>query len=225
MYTRTVEENYQAVKKCVLADYPYPVEWDDNELYPLFREVFNDVLEQHSKIDNRYYSRDGKGLLMLEYLDHYVILTYRLANVMWKSGKSEWADVFYYSMRMRGCLDLFYQCEIGPYLMPVHALGACLDAHAKYGKLFSFQNGVHIGPYDIVGKAPEDWVHPVFGDGVLLESGAQVYGNCHVGNNVIVSINTVIINEDIPDNCVVCGQSPHLVVKRLKVRNDSILRD
>lgn len=225
MKTKSVEENYQAVKKCVLADYPYQINWDDDLLYPIFKDVFEDIVSQHAKIRNRYYSRDGEGLVTLEYLDHYVILMYRLANKMWHLGNAEWADVFYYSMRLRGDIDLFYQCELGPYFMPAHALGACLDAHAKYGKLFKIHNGIHIGPWDMVGKDPKEWIHPTFGDGVTFESGAQVYGDCHIGNNVILSINTVIINEDIPDNCIVSGQSPHLVVKRLKVRNDAILNE
>lgn len=34
--------------------------------------------------------------------------------------------------------------------------------------------------------------------------GSKVVGNVHVGNNVIIAANSVVIN-DIPDNCIVGG--------------------
>lgn len=35
----------------------------------------------------------------------------------------------------------------------------------------------------------------------------------NIGNNVIVSANTYIINEEIPNNCIVFGKSPNLTIK------------
>ena len=34
--------------------------------------------------------------------------------------------------------------------------------------------------------------------------GSKVVGNVHVGNNVVITANSVVIN-DIPDNCIVGG--------------------
>lgn len=34
--------------------------------------------------------------------------------------------------------------------------------------------------------------------------GSKVVGNVHVGNNVVIAANSVVIN-DIPDNCIVGG--------------------
>lgn len=210
----TIEENYIAVKKCVYNDFPYQLAWDDSIVYPLFEWVFVDVIRQHSCIDNKYYSRDGVGLLMLEYMDHYVELLFRFANKLWKSDLESLAEAVYYSSRIRGSIDCFYKSEIADYFMPVHAIGAVMDMHAKYGKLFQIYNGCHIGPYNIH-EDPSLWVHPQFGDGVKLLSGVHVYGNTIIGNNVIVSVNSMLIDEEIPDNCIVMGSSPHLIVKKL----------
>ena len=42
---------------------------------------------------------------------------------------------------------------------------------------------------------------------------ATILGETTIGNNVIVSSNTYIINEKVPDNCIVFGQSPNIVIK------------
>lgn len=215
----TSKENYTALRKCVIADYPYPLEWDDSLVLPIFEDVYDDLVEQHKHINNRYYSRDGEGLLLLNYIDHYVILCHRFANKLWKTGMSAYAEAVYYSLRNRGNIDLYYTTEIGPYFIPAHSLGTCMDSHATYGKLFRIYNGCHLGPYSIVGKEPSEWKHPVIGDYVTMLSGSRVYGNSKIGNNVIISVNTVVINEEIPDNCIVSGISPNLVFQRLKVPN------
>lgn len=45
---------------------------------------------------------------------------------------------------------------------------------------------------------------PAIGDNVGFSMGSKAYGNVHIGNNVIVAPNTVVI-KDVPDNCVVSG--------------------
>ena len=215
--------NYLALKKCVLNDYPYEIEWDDKIVTPIFEEVHDSILEQHANINEKYYSNNGKGTISLNYLDHYVILAYRLAHTLWKSGYSFLSDAIYYSMRVRGGIDLYYTTELGPYFMPAHSLGTCMDAHAKYGKLLQIYNGCHLGPYNIVGKDPKDWKHPILGDYVTMLSGSRIYGDSIIGNNVLLSVNTVVINEEIPDNCIVSGISPNLVFQRLRIPNSSML--
>ena len=57
-------------------------------------------------------------------------------------------------------------------------------------------------------------VYPVFGDFVTMYSNSSVIGNCRIGNNVVIGANTCIKDEDIPDNCLVFGSSPNLVIKQ-----------
>jgi len=40
-----------------------------------------------------------------------------------------------------------------------------------------------------------------------------VLGDSHIGNNVVISAETYIINENIPDNSIVFGKSPNLIIK------------
>lgn len=219
----TIKEDYLGLKKCVLNDYPYIVDWKDSIVMPIFESTYSNVLDQHSKIRNAYYSNGKNGRIMLNFMDHYVILAFRFSHNLWKAGYQTLAECVYYSLRVRGSIDLFYTTEIGPFLMPSHALGTVIDSHVHYGKLLKIYNGVHIGPYNIVGKAPKEWEHPQIGDYVTILNGAKIFGNTVIGNNVIVSVNTLIINEEIPDNCIVSGSSPNLFFQRLKVKNSSYL--
>ena len=207
-----LELEYLSFKRCILNDYPYEVEWDDEKFMPIFYDVFQNILEDHSHIDNRYYSIDGKGILRQDFLDHFIILSYRYANKLWKNGFSKQADVVYYCQRTRGNIDLFYSAEIGRYFIPVHALGSVVDSHSTYGDAFSIYNGCHIGPYDILGKSPSEWDHPVIGDNVTMLANSHVYGNSVIGNNVVISVGTIIINKNVPNNSVVMGVSPKLFI-------------
>ena len=45
---------------------------------------------------------------------------------------------------------------------------------------------------------------PILGNRVVMFPGSKVVGNVHVGNNVVIAANSVVIN-DIPDNCIVGG--------------------
>ena len=39
-------------------------------------------------------------------------------------------------------------------------------------------------------------------------------GMLYLVNNVIISANSYLINETIPDNCIVFGQSPNIIIKK-----------
>ena len=45
---------------------------------------------------------------------------------------------------------------------------------------------------------------PTIGDNVYISAGARLLGGFHVGNNVVIGANSVVIN-DVPDNSVVAG--------------------
>lgn len=94
--------------------------------------------------------------------------------------------------------------------MVEHPLGSVLG-RAVYGDFLFLYQGVTIGGNVSLG---EDAIcYPVLGDYVLLYSNAKVLGNSHIGNNVIIAADASIINEDIPDNSIVFGRSPNLVIK------------
>jgi serine acetyltransferase len=204
---------YNAFKKMIINDYPYEIGIDNDFFAPIFKKIYNELLVQHSHVNNKYYSDAHGGIISTSFLDHYLILCFRVANYLYKLNVSlELAEAIYYSSRIRTSTDLFFTAEMGDYFIPVHSLGAVIDSRAKYGQLVKIYNGVHIGPYDILKLPPEQWKHPEIGNGVTLLANSGVFGNSIIGDNVVVAGRAVIINEIIPNNCIVIGQSPRLNV-------------
>ena len=222
--TEDIRANYSALIKCVSNDFPYQIDLSHSEIWDMFVEVHLDLERQHSKMRDKYFSRDGKGIIDLRYLDHYLILCYRFGKLLAKNFRDKnLADAVYYSCRMRTDTDLYYRCEIGDYFLPSHTLGTVFDSHAKYGIGLYIHNNVHIGPYNIIGNDPKDLIHPIIGDGVIIFAGASIFGKTIIGNNVTIGIGAKIINEEIPDNCVVLGSSPNIMILPNKFNNLNIL--
>ena len=217
---------YEIFISMIEKDFPYqlPENSFHNEVQETFHKVYIDVICQHSKIQNSYYSFDGVGFINFAFLDHNLIICYRFSRALYLSGiKNDVCDAIYYSSRIRTSTDIYYRAEIGNYFIPSHPLGAVIDSKATYGIGLRLYNGVHIGPYSINGKPPSAWIHPVIGNGVIIYANSSIYGETIIGNNVIISPGTSIINEKIPDNCIVFGASPNLKAMPNKHNNLSII--
>lgn len=100
-------------------------------------------------------------------------------------------------------LDISETAEIGGGLIVQHGYGTIV-APRKIGKNCWVNQGVTIGYTN-----NDDC--PALGDNVTVYCGAKVLGDVHVGNNVIVAANAVVV-KDIKDNCVV-GGVPAKVIK------------
>jgi serine O-acetyltransferase len=53
---------------------------------------------------------------------------------------------------------------------------------------------------------------PTIGDNVRIYAGAKVLGDIHIGNNVIVGANAVVV-KNVPDNCTVAGVPAKIIRK------------
>ena len=220
------DRHYIAFIGLIEKDFPYKLQEDlyDNDLKTIFQQVYVDIIRQHSKTQNLYYSHEGRGFLDLSYLDHYLILCYRFSHALHLCGlKKEIADAVYYSCRIRTSTDIFYRSEIGEYFMPVHPLGAVVDSKATYGIGFRLYHGVNIGPWEVIGKPASEWIHPVIGNGVIIYAKSSIYGKTIIGDNVIISPGTTIVNETIPDNSIIFGASPDLKAVPNKHNNLEII--
>ena len=66
----TINENYKAFSKIIINDYPYKINhyFADKYVIKIFTQTFNDLLKQHSKIQDKYYSHQNKGILDLAFI-------------------------------------------------------------------------------------------------------------------------------------------------------------
>ena len=54
---------------------------------------------------------------------------------------------------------------------------------------------------------------PTIGSNCLIGAGAKIIGNVHVGNNVRIGANAIVV-DDVPDNCTVVMNKPRVIVRK-----------
>lgn len=106
--------------------------------------------------------------------------------------------------------DWFYQIDLPKHFMCEHPLGSVLG-RAEYGDYLMIYQGTTVG-----GSRKDGLLfYPVIGSNVLLYANSTVLGDCHIGNNVIISAESYLINEMIPNNSIVFGKSPNIQIKHV----------
>ncbi len=103
----------------------------------------------------------------------------------------------YKKIQIRYGIELPHQTIIGRGLNFSHYSCIVINAGARIGENLTIFHGCTIG--SVRGKGS-----PVIGDFCVFFPGSKILGNIKIGNNVIVTANSVVLH-DIPDNAVVGG--------------------
>jgi len=155
-----------------------------------------------SRNTNKYFK---KGTIDVHHTGQYAIPLCYLARVAFEAGDRETADRVYALNKALHGFDIFYEVELPNVFFMEHPVGTVLG-RAKYSdRLFLGQN-VTVGG--------NKGCYPTIGENVCLHAGCMVVGDSHLGNNIEVSAQAFIRDEVIPDNCLVFGKSPNLVIKQ-----------
>jgi serine acetyltransferase len=105
--------------------------------------------------------------------------------------------------------QLSYSTKIGKGLSFAHPYSTILNAES-IGENFSCIHCCTIGK--------KNNHRPVIGNNVTMGAGSMIIGNVHIGNNVVIGAGAVVV-KDVPDNCVVAGNSAK-IIKRLDCNED-----
>lgn len=127
------------------------------------------------------------------------------------------ADIVYYLNKIMHANDWFYQIKLPVHFLAEHPIGSVLGK-ANYGDYLFVYQGTTIGGNRKKGKL----FYPTLGSNVLLYANSTVLGDTKIGNNVIISADTYLLNEDIPDNCIVFGKSPNI---NIKMKSEQQIKD
>ena len=153
-------------------------------------------------INNKYFH---KGTIDPLHTGQYALFLCFLAREAFECGDAVTASKVYYLNKVLHGFDLFYEVEIPDVFFMEHPVGTVLGRASYSNRLFVGQN-VTVGGNK--GK------YPVIGENVALHTGSIVVGDTRIGNNVEVSAGACIKDETIPDDCLVFGMSPNLVIKK-----------
>lgn len=173
-----------------------------NNLY----EVFDRVARCFEKNPNKYYTKDGETYFNPYHSAQYTIFLYYLSNTIYKTGTSLLADKIYYLNKIMNACDLFYAIELPQFFMLEHPVGSVMG-RATYGEGFMFYQNCTVG-----GNLRLEY--PVIGKCVRMYAGSSIIGKSIIGNNVQVGAGSLIKNQDVPDNSIVFGESPKLIIKK-----------
>jgi len=139
-------------------------------------------------------------MIFLYYLSHDIYI-HRESTVL--------CDKIYYLNKILNCVDLFYAINLPDAFGAEHPLGSVMG-RATYGNGFFFYQGCTVGGT----KAKDGTIYyPQLGKDVKMYANSSILGRCKVGNNVQIGAGALVKNEDIPDNSIVFGQSPNLIIK------------
>lgn len=136
----------------------------------------------------------------------YCIFLYHMSAVSFEMDHSgEHAEKFYYLNKIMHAIDLFYAIKLPRIWGMEHPLGSVMG-RAKYSDFFFFYQGCTVGG--------NKGIYPTLGHHVVMYSNSKILGSAQIGNHVVISANTYIKDETIPDNSLVFGQSPYLIIKQ-----------
>lgn len=137
----------------------------------------------------------------------YTIFLYNLARVAYEmdcSGVN--AEKIYYLNKILNAVDIFYEVCLPSVWWAEHPLGSVMG-RAIFSDYFFFYQGCTVG-----GNREH---YPRIGKNVTMFSNSKILGRCNIGDNVLFSANSYVKDTDIPNNCIVFGQSPNLVIKQM----------
>lgn len=173
----------------------------------LSNEVVQRCEYNFSKNKNKYYSRNGEVYFNPNHSGQYTVFLYYFSNTIFQARKDviALADKIYYLNRIMNSCDLFYEVKLPEVFMLDHPLGSVIG-RGQFGNYFAFSQNCTVGN--------NKNIYPIIGERVSMSANTMILGNSKIGNNVILGAGACVKDQDIPDNSLVFGSSPNLIIKK-----------
>jgi serine O-acetyltransferase len=163
------------------------------------------------KCKNKYYNVDGAIVFDPLHSGQYIVFLCFFARYLsLRLQNKTLADKIYYLNKIMNSVDVYHEVQLPNIIFFEHPLGSVLG-RAKYSNYLCIYQNCTIGGYR--DKKKGSLQYPELEEKVILFSGASVIGNSYIGGNSVIGGNAKVKNEDIPENSLVFGESPHLIIK------------
>lgn len=160
-----------------------------------------------------YSDADGNTFFSHLHADQYATFLYFFSNSLWNLSQNKLVcDKVMYLNRILNNFMFSYKGKLPKVFFFGHPVGSIIG-NADYGEyLVIFQNVTINTNTDENGN-----VAPKIGKGVFLAAGSKVIGNKRVGDRVSISVDTVVYNQEIPDDSVVItDMNGNIVINKRK---------
>lgn len=159
-----------------------------------------------ARTSNKYYFHDSKTFFSPYQSAQYTIFLYYFSNTIFRESATRLlADKLYYLNKIMNACDLYYEVELPEFFRLDHPVGSVMG-RARYGDGFSFAQNCTVGN--------NRGIYPIIGENVRMCAGSSIIGDCKIGHDVIIGANSGVKDENIPDNSLVFGHSPYLIIKQ-----------
>jgi serine O-acetyltransferase len=167
-----------------------------------------------SHINDKYFYDDDGLCFNHLHTDQYATFLYYLSNCAFRDQHDvRLASKVYALNKALHAVELFYEHILPDIFHLQHPVGTVLG-RANYSNYICVYQRCLVGGNN--GQLPS------IGEGVVMFGGSAILGNCNVEGNCLLSVGTIVIDQDIPGNSIVFGRSPNTTIKPTR-RN--VLRD
>jgi serine O-acetyltransferase len=140
--------------------------------------------------------------------DLYAQFIYYLSNTIWKNdGDKKLSSKLFCLNKALHSLNCMYDTQLPDIFILIHSIGTVLGK-ASYSNYMAIYQRVTVGS--------DKGMSPVFSNGVYLGPGSSVIGDCKIGMNVHLAVNSLLLDQSINADSLVIGSSPDLKIKQLK---------
>lgn len=154
--------------------------------------------------------------ILLTYSGLKAVRKYRKAHWLYEHKMYTLARIISQRARHTTGIEIHPGAQIGEGFFIDHGMGVVIGETTIIGDNCLLYQGVTLGG---TGK-DKGKRHPTLGDNVMVGAGAKILGPIHIGNNVKIAANAVVL-KDIPDNSTAVGVPARVVrVEGKRVEQD-----
>ena len=156
------------------------------------------------------FERDPAAISRLEvffmYSGFHALLAYRISHWLWNRKIPFFPRLISQMTRWITGVEIHPGASIGTGFFIDHGMGVVIGETAEIGDYVTLFQGVTLG-----GTGKERGKrHPTLGNHVVVGAGAKVLGGIHIGDNVKIGANAVVLRE-VPANSTVVGNPGRIV--------------
>ena len=182
-----------------------PPDFSRHQISPFFQTMFENIRADYVA-HNRSLSAQGFWAMLVYRFGQW---RYGIAFAPARKVASAVYKILYKFVQILTGIELPCEVKIGRNFVIDHFGGIVISGYASFGDNCRIRNGVVVGLRHV-----DEPCAPQIGDNCDIGAGAKLLGNIHIGNNVAIGANAVVLT-DVPDDHVAYGV-PAIVKPRRK---------